>query len=76
MPKASDYTKSSYVKFLFVGNSGAGKTGALTSLVEAGYRLRIVDLDAGLDALIQHVQASDPKLLDQIEYVSFRDPMK
>ena len=76
MPKASDYTKSSYVKFLFVGNSGAGKTGALTSLVEAGYSLKIIDLDSGLDALIQHVQAIDPKLLEKIEYVSFRDPMK
>ena len=76
MPKASDYQKSSFVKLLFVGNSGAGKTGALTSLVEAGYDLRILDLDSGLDALIQHVKASDPKLLDKIDYASFRDPMK
>lgn len=76
MPKASEYTKSAFVKLLFIGNSGAGKTGALTPLVQAGYKLRIIDLDAGLDALIQHVQAADPKLLDNIEYVSFRDRMK
>lgn len=76
MPKASAYTQSSFVKILFVGNSGAGKTGALTPLVQAGYDLKIIDLDSGLDALIHHVQAIDPKLLDKIEYVSFRDPMK
>lgn len=76
MPKASEHSKSSFVKLLFVGNSGAGKTGALTSLVQAGYELKIIDLDSGLDALIQHVKAADPKLLDKIEYVSFRDPMK
>lgn len=76
MPKASDYSSSKFVKLLFVGNSGAGKTGALTSLVEAGYNLRIIDLDSGLDALIHHVQAADPKLLDKIEFVSYRDQMK
>ena len=76
MPKASTYAASSFVKLLFVGNSGAGKTGALTPLVQAGYDLKIIDLDSGLDALIYHVGAADPKLLDKIEYVSFRDPMK
>jgi hypothetical protein len=76
MPKASEYSASKFVKLLFVGNSGAGKTGALTSLVQAGYKLRVIDLDNGLDALIHHVSAADPKLLDQIEFVSYRDPIK
>ena len=76
MTSAADYQKSTYVKLLFLGNSGAGKTGALTSLVQAGYKLKIIDLDNGLDALIHHVEAIDPKLLSQIEYVSYRDQMK
>jgi len=76
MTSASDYQKSTFVKLLFLGNSGAGKTGALTSLVQAGYKLKIIDLDNGLDALIHHVEAIDPKLLSQIEYVSYRDQMK
>lgn len=33
------------VKLLNIGMSGAGKTGALTSLVHAGYRLHILDFD-------------------------------
>lgn len=76
MPSASAYSKSPFVKLLLVGNSGAGKTGALTSLVEAGYKLRIIDMDTGLDALINHVSAKDPKLLEAIQYQSFRDRMK
>jgi hypothetical protein len=76
MPKASTYSSGKFVKLLFVGNSGAGKTGALTSLVTAGYDLKIIDLDNGLDALVHHVSAADPKLLDKIEFVSYRDPMK
>jgi len=76
MPKASAYAADNFVKLLFIGNSGAGKTGALASLVEAGYELKIIDMDKGLDALIHHVSAINPKLLDKIEYVSFRDPIK
>lgn len=61
---------------MFIGNSGAGKTGALASLVAAGYKLRILDLDSGLDALVNHVKAESPDLLQGVEYVTFRDAVK
>src|SRR5210317_2045673 len=76
MTKASEYKKDRFVKLLFIGDSGAGKTGALASLVADGYDLKIIDLDAGLDALFNHVSAIDPKLLDKIEFESYRDDMK
>lgn len=76
MPKASELVQDEYIKILLVGNSGAGKTGALTCLVEAGYELRIVDLDNGLTALFNHVKAVDPKLLDKIQFQSYRDKVK
>lgn len=38
-------------KMLLLGDSGAGKTGSLCSLAQAGYNLRIVDLDNGLDVV-------------------------
>ncbi len=38
-------------KILLVGKSGAGKTGALASLVAAGYNLRIIDTDKGIRPL-------------------------
>lgn len=39
------------VKTLLIGKSGAGKTGALASLVAAGYNLRIIDSDNGARVL-------------------------
>jgi AAA domain len=36
---------------LLIGDSGSGKTGALASLAQAGFNLRILDLDNGLDIL-------------------------
>lgn len=75
MPSAADHTVSQYVKFLLVGNSGAGKTGALAPLVEAGYDLRFIDFDSGLDSLISIVKHKDPKLLSHIQFNTFRDRM-
>lgn len=72
-PISSKAARSS-VKLMLIGNSGSGKTGALTSLVKAGYKLRILDTDNGLDSLINHVKDECPELLDNIDYQSFRDP--
>ena len=76
MPKLSERANSSLVKVLFVGNSGAGKTGALTSLVKAGYRIRILDMDNGLDALSAHVREECPDNLDLIDFETVRDQYK
>ena len=76
MPSAADYIEDSFVKLIFIGNSGAGKTGALTSLVKAGYKLKIIDVDRGLDALIHHVKNECPDKIDNIEYVTYRDSIK
>lgn len=39
------------VKLLLIGDSGNGKTGALVSLIKAGYNLRILDYDNGADII-------------------------
>lgn len=75
MPSLADMSNSNYVKLIMVGNSGAGKTGALTSLVRAGYKLRIVDFDKGLDPLLAFSRKE--KLdLSSVQYQSFRDKIK
>ncbi len=76
MPSLDSKAKSPSIKMLFIGNSGAGKTGALTALVKDGYILRIVDMDNGLDALEQHVKAECPERLSSIGYMTFRDSYK
>lgn len=50
---------NSPAKILVIGKSGSGKTGALASLVAAGYNLRILDTDKGIRTLRSLV--TDPR---------------
>lgn len=59
MPPITEHQSSHTTKLLLLGHSGAGKTGALASLAAAGYNLRILDLDNGLDILKDYL--SSPK---------------
>ena len=52
MATLSDQQGSKIVKMLLLGDSSAGKTGALATLAIAGYRLFIADFDNGLDILL------------------------
>ena len=75
MPSAADHKSSKYVKLLYIGDSGTGKTTSLSSLVEAGYHLRVLDFDNLLDPLVHMVRKKTPEKLGAIEYMSFRDKM-
>ena len=55
----TDHPASGVVKMLLIGESGTGKTCSLASLADAGYNVRILDLDNGIDAL-KHLLV-DPK---------------
>jgi hypothetical protein len=76
MPNLTSFSNSPLVKIMLIGHSGAGKTGALTSLARAGYRIRILDLDNGLDALVNHLKAEEPGALSRVDFMSFRDKVK
>lgn len=57
---------------LLLGDSGAGKTGALCSLASVGYNLRILDLDNGLDVVKNLLSdSSSPYTKDAAERVNF-----
>lgn len=72
MAKLSDHHVSNTLKMLFIGDSGAGKTGALASLASAGYNLRILDLDNGLDVLTNLLTGpNSPYAKDAISRVSY-----
>jgi hypothetical protein len=75
MAKASEHKSSAITKMLLIGESGAGKTGALISLVRAGYKLRIIDMDNGLGYLMRELR-KEPALLDLVEYETIRDKLK
>lgn len=61
------------VKGLGYGESGMGKTGALASLANAGYKLRIADFDQGIDPLFRYVK---PEFHPNVHFMSFTDKMK
>lgn len=76
MPTLSQHQSSKFVKLLNMGDPSSGKTGALTPLVEAGYKLAIWDFDNGLDSLFQFVRNKCPDKLGNVHYMTLRDKFK
>lgn len=80
MAALSDHKSTSTTKLLFIGDSGAGKTGALASLAKAGFNLRVIDVDAGLDVLSNILRDPrspyGPEALARVEYETVTDQMK
>jgi hypothetical protein len=79
MPKLSAHQSLKTTKMILLGDSGAGKTGALASLADSGYNVRILDLDNGADVLSNLLR--DPKsmykkeALGLVDCVTLTDPM-
>lgn len=78
MPSLATHQESNSIKMLLIGDSGTGKTGALASLVEAGYKLNILDFDNGLDILVNALKAKPnaKELLAKVNYETCIDKMK
>jgi hypothetical protein len=74
MPSLKDHSSNVTTKMLLLGDSGVGKSGALASLVEAGYNLRILDFDNGLDILANVLKAKNkPELLEKVNFQTCTD---
>lgn len=71
MPSLADHPSSSVVKLLNLGDSGAGKSGALVSLAEVGFKLHILDYDNGVDILANLLRGKPA--LANVEYETLRD---
>lgn len=77
MAKASSLpNEAKAVRALYIGDSGTGKTGSLISLLQAGYNIRMLDLDNNSDSLVQLCRHHDAKLLDQLDIISVRDKFR
>ena len=76
MPSLANHQSNSFVKLLLTGDSGSGKSGALASLVGAGYKLCVLDMDNGLDPLKTYVEHDCPHLLGNVEFRTLRDGYK
>jgi hypothetical protein len=76
MPSLAAHQSNDFTKLLLSGDSGSGKSGALASLVKAGYKLRILDMDNGLDSLKAFVMKDCPELVNNVEFRTLRDNYK
>lgn len=74
MPAMTDHESNHLVKMLVAADTGAGKTGALASLVDAGLNVRILDFDNGLSPLRNYVK--DKSKLAHVNYITLRDDLK
>lgn len=70
MPSYENHRVSTRTKLLLVGDSGIGKSGHLASLANAGYNLRILDFDDGLDILSNYLTPDGRK---HVNYVTLKD---
>ena len=76
MPSLSDHPTRSIVKLLAFGESKTGKTGSLVSLVEAGFKLFILDFDNLLGILRRQVIAHCPDKISNAHFISLMDKFK
>lgn len=80
MPDLASHQSSHVTKMLLLGDSGAGKTGSLASLAKAGFKLRILDLESGLDVLANLLRDKSgpygPTALANVTYETLTDRMK
>lgn len=72
MASLTDHQSSSYAKLIYIGDSGTGKTGSLASLLADGYKMKILDTDNGLDALVAYARKAEADL-SLVEYETIRD---
>jgi hypothetical protein len=73
MPTLDQHQSANYTKILYMGDSGSGKTGSLTSLLDAGYSFRILDMDNGLDSLKAFTKKEN---LKRVIFETVRDKYK
>ena len=76
MTSLANHQSNECVKLLLLGDSKSGKTGSQVSLVEANYKLRILDFDNMLDILKYKILEQCPDKIDNVEFRSLRDKTK
>lgn len=76
MPSLANHQSNDFTKLLLIGDAKSGKTGSLVSLVEAGYHLRILDMDNLLDVLKYMILNQCPDQIANVEFRTLRDKRK
>jgi hypothetical protein len=72
MPTLDNHQSDSFTKLIYIGDSSTGKTGSLVSLLQAGYKFKILDMDNGLETLKIFARKAQADL-SAVEFETFRD---
>jgi hypothetical protein len=72
MPTLNEHQSDTFTKLIYIGDSGTGKTGSLVSLLQAGFKFKILDLDNGLETLKTYARIANADL-SLVEYETYRD---
>lgn len=70
MTSLKDHKAGTRTKVLMVAENGAGKTGLLATLANAGKQVRIADFDDGLDILLSYIE---PDKIGNVRFETFSD---
>lgn len=74
MPTLDSHQSAKFVKMIYIGDSGTGKTGSLVSLLADGYRFKIIDMDNGLDFFVQMAEKQGLRqYFSGVEFETIRD---
>ena len=72
MPTLDEHQSDRFTKLIYIGDSSTGKTGSLVSLLLAGYKFKIIDMDNGLETLKVYGRLAQADL-SGVDYETFRD---
>lgn len=84
MTSITEHQDSTYIRMILEGDSGAGKTGSIASLIAAGYTVNILDLENKLDILVEYLthpsseyakQLKDIDLKNSVDYITITEEM-
>lgn len=74
MPTLDQHQSTKFLKLLYIGDSGTGKTGSMVSLLADGYKFKIIDMDNGLDSFVQYANENQVGMrLSEVDYETYRD---
>ncbi len=73
MANAAKLAGKTAARILLVGYPGAGKTGSLASLIDAGYKIRMLDFEGNYSPMLQY---SNPAMHKNVDIVSFKDKLR
>lgn len=72
MANAADMADDDPARILLVGYPGSGKTGAISALLNVGYKVRLIDFEGNYKPLLTY---TDKRALANLDILTFQDTM-